>query len=546
MIELTEQEIESGLNSAKTSRKYDYLVLFLLSILQIFLHSNSSAYPILFKQPRFICNSLNETTNEVIFFNRNCSKFEVCSKNLTKGLDFVINENSLDSLVAELDIYCNPFQISVLESAIFAGPALSILLTPYLLNNLGPIYTLKICGSVYVCFMLLLFQMKNIFLVTVSFYGIFICTYTMYNCKSIYIVEMCESKKRSLFYGILNVNSGIAGIFVVIVIQYFNDIKIIFFCNVLAIVFVILVVHFKVVESIRFSFLNKEYNNIVRDLRIIAEFNQNSDKYEEWLIQVNEGDNVKYDLLNISHDKINDKEVELNNVETNDESFEKANQNSREGKKSKYSKALKNINFFSILRFKSQIKTIIIFTFVIFTIKFSNVFLLLELGHTKTLNNMILFFCIDSITNIVSAILVEKPWIGRKKFTFFVMVINGLLFLFGFFWYRNNKYNFLLNLINRIFVSGGLTVILLYNFESYPTLIRATSSSFNKFFAMLFNIFTPYLITSFRLIMFLISAALFFIGSYLVLGLKETQGRKLKELPPEIADHDKKEQTTIN
>jgi hypothetical protein len=458
----------------------------------------------------------------------------------------VINENSLDSLVAELDIYCNPFQISVLESAIFAGPALSILLTPYLLNNLGPIYTLKICGSVYVCFMLLLFQMKNIFLVTVSFYGIFICTYTMYNCKSIYIVEMCESKKRSLFYGILNVNSGIAGIFVVIVIQYFNDIKIIFFCNVLAIVFVILVVHFKVVESIRFSFLNKEYNNIVRDLRIIAEFNQNSDKYEEWLIQVNEGDNVKYDLLNISHDKINDKEVELNNFETNDESFEKANQNSREGKKSKYSKALKNINFFSILRFKSQIKTIIIFTFVIFTIKFSNVFLLLELGHTKTLNNMILFFCIDSITNIVSAILVEKPWIGRKKFTFFVMVINGLLFLFGFFWYRNNKYNFLLNLINRIFVSGGLTVILLYNFESYPTLIRATSSSFNKFFAMLFNIFTPYLITSFRLIMFLISAALFFIGSYLVLGLKETQGRKLKELPPEIADHDKKEQTTIN
>ena len=124
------------------------------------------------------------------------------------------------------------------------------------------------------------------------------------------------------------------------------------------------------------------------------------------------------------------------------------------------------------------------------------------------------------------------------------MVINGILFFIGFIWYEFYKYNILLNIINRIFVSAGMTVILLFNFESYPTLLRATSTSMNKFFAMVFNIFTPYLITHSRLLMFLLISMLFFVGSYLVLKLSETQGKKLKELPPEMTD--KTNQTILN
>jgi hypothetical protein len=294
------------------------------------------------------------------------------------------------------------------------------------------------------------------------------------------------------------------------------------------------------VESIRFSFLIKDYVSIFKNLEFIAKFNGNKEKYTAWLDDL-ETDSPSKEPFS-KYGQVSRKEVELNSVDLYDETA-KSNHFHKEEPKKQYSNNLKSINFYSILRFKSQINTIIIFTFIIFTIKFSNVFLLLELGHTKTLNNMIIFFIIDSITNIVSALLVEKPFIGRKNFTIFIMFVNGILFTFGFFWYRMNKYNFFLNVINRIFVSGGLTVILLYNFESYPTLIRATSTSFNKFFAMVFNIFTPYLITKFRLSMFLIVAFFFFIGSYLVLSLKETQGKKLKELPPEIEDLDKKEET---
>ena len=330
--------------------------------------------------------------------------------------------------MAELEIYCNPFKISILESAIFAGPALSIFITPFLLNNLGPIFTLKVCGFVYICFMLMLFQMKNIYIVTLSFYGIFICTYTMYSCKSIYIVEMCETKKRSLYFGILNVMSGVSGIFVVIIIHYYNKLHICFICNIIAILIVICILHFRVVESVRFSFLNKKYNNVIKDLKKIAIFNGNTDKLEIWIKKIKEGELMPLDLGEISHDKIINKEVELNLVKFEDENEAKVKfVSSIVNHKIIYCKELKKINFLSILKFKSQINTLLSFTLIIFIFKFSNVFLLLELGHSKTLNNMILFFIIDCITNITSAILVEKPWMGRRKFTFYIMILNILV-----------------------------------------------------------------------------------------------------------------------
>ncbi len=525
MIKLIETDLEDGMNAARTSRRYDLFVLLLFSILQLFLHTNTSAYPIFFKQPKFLCRNSNFTSEEYIF-ERNCSKNEVCEKKLIKGVDFILNENSLDSFISELDIYCNPFQISILESAMFAGPSLSILLTPFLINNLGAIKTLKICGLFYIIFMIMIFQMSTVFLVTISFYGIFICTYTMYNCKSLYIIEMCESKKRSLFYGILNLNSGLAGIFVTVIIEYFNSLRLCFILNVFAIMIVILIIHYKFVESVRYTFLRyKDSKLIFRDLSIIAYFNGDTVRINNWIKQVTETNKMNSTYLELSVSENNNVGETINNRQIGTNSSENNHQS-----------LIKNINFLSIMKFSSQIKTLVIFTFIIFIFKFSNVFLLLEIGHTKTLNKMIIFFTLDSIINVCSSILIEHPRVGRKKFIVIMMICNGFLFLIGFYWYEHYKFNFTLTLINRVFVSAGMTATLLFNFESYPTLLRATYTSMNKFFAMFFNIFTPYLIMNWRLFLFLLISVLFFLGSFFMLKLKETQGKKLSELPPELAN----------
>ena len=71
--------------------------------------------------------------------------------------------------------------------------------------------------------------------------------------------------------------SGVSGIFVVIIIHYYNKLHICFICNIIAILIVICILHFRVVESVRFSFLNKKYNNVIKDLKKIAIFNGNTE-----------------------------------------------------------------------------------------------------------------------------------------------------------------------------------------------------------------------------------------------------------------------------
>ena len=197
---------------------------------------------------------------------------------------------------------------------------------------------------------------------------------------------------------------------------------------------------------------------------------------------------------------------------------------------------LKIINFFSILNYPSQINNLVIFTILVFIFKFSNVFLLMEVSHTKTLDNIIVFFLVDSISNLLSAIIMELPSIGRKKLLFVVMICNFVLFMIGFFWYKYNKFSLLLTILIRIFVTSGMSTCLLFNFESYPTLLRATFTSLNKFFAMFFNLFTPYFIMNSRFFLFFLISIFFILGSFLVLRLTETQGTNLREMPPELLE----------
>ena len=514
MIKLNESQLEAGLNCARSSNKYDIFILVLLSILQLFLHTNTSAYPILFKQPKFLCKERNSSE----IFERNCSKKEVCEKNMTKGVDFIVNENSLDSFISELDMYCYPLQISFLESAMFVGPSISILLTPFILNNLGVIKSLKICGIIYLLFMLMIFQMQSVYIVTFSFYGIFICTYTMYNCKSLYIVEMCEARKRSLFYGILNINSGLAGIFVILIIDYSNSLRIAFIFNVIAISTVILIIHFKFVESVRFTFLTSEAKLVIRDLQQLAFLNGDASKLNEWVKNIEKTATLYTELAPV------DKSIPY--IQMSSQNINVVRKNS----------LLKKINFFSILNYPSQINNLVIFTILVFIFKFSNVFLLMEVSHTKTLDNIIVFFLVDSISNLLSAIIMELPSIGRKKLLFVVMICNFVLFMIGFFWYKYNKFSLLLTILIRIFVTSGMSTCLLFNFESYPTLLRATFTSLNKFFAMFFNIFTPYFIMNSRFFLFFLISIFFILGSFLVLRLTETQGTNLREMPPELLE----------
>merc|ERR1711957_357658 len=78
-------------------------------------------------------------------------------------------------------------------------------------------------------------------------------------------------------------------------------------------------------------------------------------------------------------------------------------------------------------------------------------------------------------------------------------------------------------------VGFSFNILMEYNFEIYPTDIRATAFNLNKIFSRLGDFFTPILLEKYRAETTLTLSIIYLVTALLILKLKETCGVHLSE-----------------
>ena len=161
--------------------------------------------------------------------------------------------------------------------------------------------------------------------------------------------------------------------------------------------------------------------------------------------------------------------------------------------------------------------------------------------------NGIISYCSDIISYIVSPIIIETQYFGRKKTGLFTFAFSTIFLIFLFIFINHDLLSIILYFIVHFFIAIPYTLFYTYCLEIYPTPIRAIGFGLNATLGNIGGIVVPIAIELLpRRIIYLIFAILNGICSLLFIYLEETLGKHLPETIKEIEEEYNKDNNCEN
>ena len=405
--------------------------------------------------------------------------FDICdSKN------YEIIERFGYSWVSEFGIECDKFSIGLIGAFTFIGNtmgsvAFAIVQKYFSHKNILLLSSWFFIFSIY--FATLIHDANYFFWILISlvFMGLFgdlLCYSSLVVCE-----EIISSRKRAFFSSIINMGYGLCGIiYSFIWIAKFNGLE----------------------KEFLEKFESDEYQKLIKDI-------------------------MEYDYYN------NNKDIEMNEIESNDKNNKLINS---QQKNNNHDKKVQISAFISLkypsLRYKFLILCILWFG----TRSTSNCIAL----YSKALPgnyyfNIIILFAFESIAYIISGLLINLKFLGRKGTLYsqyFIITIGFLLLSFIKF---SLPVELTLNFIIRFCAAAIELVYFTYTLEVYPTPIRSVNFGVNVTCGNIGSILAPMVYEYLPSWMFLfIFALLSIFHSILLVFLPETEGKPMIESIDEI------------
>jgi len=157
----------------------------------------------------------------------------------------------------------------------------------------------------------------------------------------------------------------------------------------------------------------------------------------------------------------------------------------------------------------------------------------LDMKNTSNMMvNPIIFFLSDFIVIVATGHFIEIPWIGRKRPTIICSFIATLFFYLKYFTIlgHGESYSVLwIDIVLRFCINIIFQVLTLWSIEIYPFDIAMLASNLNRLASRIGRIYSPILLLNHRKMITGQIAILMSISSFLILFIKDTTGMLIKD-----------------
>ena len=517
---MRDQKIEKLLSIAGNENRYQYFVLILFLFLWINCNFMAPVLPYLEREP--LIEHRNETKTLSFEIYRNSTAYKIIQR---FGY----------SWISEFSIECDKFKIGLIGVFTFIGNTMGSVVfaiiqryLPHkkilLISSMGFIISIYISTCIYDIDYFIFILISLVFM---GLFGDLLCYSSLVVCE-----EIVSSNKRALFSSIINMGYGLCGITFSFIFMFVQNWRYDFYIAITISFVIFLLIKFFVYDSPRSYIDNKDIVNVKKILQGIAKFNgiekEFLEKYEseEYQKLISEIMDYEYD----NNNKENKKSIELidmnNNMDNNDNSkSDKLINSDIKNSKSKPS-------FFVSLKYPSlRYKFLILCVLWFGTRLISNSIAL----YSKALPgnyyfNIIVLFIFESSAYIVSGILINLKFLGRKGslcVEYFIITVGFLLLSFFKF---SLPIVLIFNFIIRFCQSAVELVFFTYTLEVYPTIVRSTNFGINVTFGNIGSILAPMIYEYIpNWLLLFIFAIITIIHSILLIFLPETQGKPMIE-----------------
>ena len=518
---MRDQKIEKLLSIAGNENRYQYFVLILFLFLWINCNFMAPVLPYLEREP--LIEHKNETKT---------LSFDIC-RNSTA---YKIIQRFGYSWISEFGIECSKFKIGLIGVFTFIGNTMGSVVfaiiqryLPHkkilLISSIGFIISIYISTCIYNIDYFIFILISLVFM---GLFGDLLCYSSLVVCE-----EIVSSNKRALFSSIINMGYGLCGITFSLIFMYVQNWRYDFYIAIGVSFVIFLLIKFFVYDSPRSYIDNKDINNVKKILKGIAKFNgiekEFLEKYESEEYQKLISEIMEYEYDNNNKEKKNGIELIDMDNKTDGKNAQLINSDTKNNQK--------NINkekpsFFVSLKYPSlRYKFLILCVLWFGTRLISNSIAL----YSKALPgnyylNIIVLFIFESSAYIISGILINLKFLGRKGSLYLEYFIISVGFLLLSFFKFSLPFELIFNFIIRFCQSAVELVFFTYTLEVYPTIVRSTNFGINVTFGNIGSILAPmiyeYIPNWLLLFIFAITTI---IHSILLIFLPETEGKPMVE-----------------
>jgi len=548
-----DEQIEKVIALAGNEHRYQYFTLIVIMFLWVNCNFISCVLPCLEREPivNYIDSKGEKHDNEIL-------TSDVCAE--LKGRNYTVVESFKYSWITEYNIECHNFEIANIGSFAFIGNALGgfvfSLINKFLSHKkILILSSIGFCIAAFLCTLIRSFDYFYVLLVCEIFIGLFgNCL-----CYSSLVVaqEIVANKKRSLFSSIINVGYSLCGIIYALLFYFLNDWRIVFYVLIGASIFTLILIWVFIYDSPRGYINNNNYDKVIEILEGIASFNGKLDEFRETIKQddyqeivsvikgekaptvikgverpinssVNSNQSLKEDEYEFSKDI---SETRITNLTSS-----LIDQNNA-APKTEYK--IHKINVWSLFKYPSVRYKFLLLNFLWVGTRgsFNGITISSKSFPGNFYVNMIVLYILESVSYIVSGILIDIKKLGRRGTLWIEYSILAVIVILLMSLDLGTVGSLILNYISR-FCSAGIEVIYYtYSIELYPTPVRSVAFGINATFGNAGSILAPQLLEFLLKWQFLgVIAAITVVNALVLICLQETVGKPMVETIKELED----------
>ena len=388
--------------------------------------------PFLFKNPILLKNPKNINNN----INKNYTLVEICRFNeINSYIDF---DNSINNYSISHRLFCdyNIYSFQIIIFVYYIGKIFSSVFLGYYTDKYGRLLIISY-GAIFtiVSFILLLLGIFNDFFLILGCISIGACSY-FYIFSSVLTCEYFSRNKGATISSLNIISGPILGIFLIILLNIFNNMKFIFI--ILLIFSIIILYYIKIYfnESAYYLISRNKINECFNLLENFAELNERKHLYE----------------------KINQERYGTDNVKP----------------------IIFTANIINVYNYNSQRKRLImhILIWIFSSISFHGIFDLLSYFNpiqNFTLNYIILFtICI--LTQLVVGIV--SDYYGRQPCLIYSFYISSVSFIIFALTEEKIGIKIFFFYLATVVSSSTFSILFIFSAEDFPTCIRGTVMGF--------------------------------------------------------------------
>ena len=544
-----DEQIEKIIALAGNQHRYQYFTLVVIVFLWVNCNFISCVLTFLEREPivNYTDSSGVEQYNKIL-------TSDVCAE--LDGRNFTVVESFKYSWITEYHIECKSFEIGNIGSFAFIGNAAGGFVFSFISKLLSHktiliISSFGFCIAAFLCTLVKSFDYFYLLLSCEIFIGLFgNCL-----CYSSLVVaqEIVADKKRSLFSSIINVGYSLCGIIYALLFYFLEDWRVVFYVLIGASLFTLILIWVFIYDSPRGYINSNNYAKVEEILEGIASFNGKLDEFRESIkqdeyqeiVSVIKGENAPTRITGIerpSNNGINNENSKEDEYEFSKDISETRITNlttslvSQNGEQKPEIKVQK-INIWSLFKYPSiRYKFLLLNLLWVGTrASFNGITISSKSFPGNFYVNMIVLYIIESLSYIVSGVLIDIKKLGRRGTLWIEYALLEVIIVLLIFLDLDTTGALLLNYVSRFCVAGIEVIYYTYSIELYPTPVRSVAFGINATFGNAGSILAPQLLEFLLNWQFLLVIAVITgVNAVVLVCLSETVGKPMVESIKEL------------